>query len=413
MAVYPFTWPGVPGGPINFSFPVTEMIVPVWRTYQRPGIYARSPRRGVQHENGNPNALARQDSTYLYNGAGGRQASWHGTVDHKEGFANLPADEVGWQAGDGAGPGNYNGFAVELSQWPVVNGTSAQWRQARSHAAEMNARVSARIKATPPSNRHKDYMRKNCPQYMNGNATWWSEYIGNWWFFYNDELSQMKGDKPAPAPSGYKLGDALEVTADAVNVRSGAGTAYRIMHTVRKGHKLRVISDNVGSFQKYANGYTWLNVSVGNGTGWMATGLPEDVWVEKLAGVDIPKPEPAKPDYAKASPVKELLDTNFSFEEKYDTAEGVSTINEQDFIFVADLIEFKRESPALQYGMEDAKHVKAPYGDGDRAIAAWLVKARDGLYYYLLTGGTDEWVRVQYADTVRVSDAPLLGDDME
>lgn len=99
------------------------------------------------------------------------------------------------------------------------------------------------------------------------------------------------------------------------------------------------------------------------------------------------------------------------FEDMYHTSAGVTTINELDFIFVADVIEFKRESPALQYGIQGGAVVKAPYQEGDRAIAAWLVKGNDGRYYYLLTGGDDEWVRVNYTDTIRVSDAPLLGDD--
>src|SRR5699024_5658624 len=100
-------------------------------------------------------------------------------------------------------------------------------------------------------------------------------------------------------------------------------------------------------------------------------------------------------------------------EEKYNTAEGVTSIDGQDFIFVADLIEFKRTSPALRYAVKGGEEVKAPYQEGDRAIAAWLVKTRAGLYAYLLTGDDDEWVRVWYEDTVRIADAPLLGDDME
>jgi hypothetical protein len=410
---YMFTWPGVPGGPIEFSFPVTNMIVPAWRTLQRPGIKARSPRRGIQHENGNPNALARQDSVYLYNGAGGRQASWHGTVDHKEGFANLPGDEVGWQAGDGAGPGNYNGFAVELSQWAVVHGTAAQWRQARRNAAEMNARVSARINATPPTNRHRDYMNKNCPQYLNGNATWWAEYLSDWWFFYNDEKKRMAGGGGDTPDTTFKAGDTVRVIADAINVRQGWGTHQRIVFGVTKGETATIGKDSDGRYVMPANGYTWINVSVpGRGSGWMATGFGSEMWVEKVASKPDPKPTP-KPTYAKVSPVKELLDTNFTFKDKYNTAEGITTINELEFIFVADLIEFKRPTKALQYGHTGSAEVKAPYQEGDRAVAAWLVKGSDGVWYYLLTGGDDEWVRVQYTDTVRVSDAPLLGDDME
>src|SRR5690606_15585613 len=335
---YPFTWPGVPGGPILFSFPVTAMIVPAHRTLQRPGIKARHPRQGIQHENGNPNALARQDSTYLFDGAGGRQASWHGTVDHKEGFANLPGDEVGWQAGDGAGPGNYIGFAVELSQWPKVHGTAAQWRQARRNAAEMNARVSARINARPPSKKHADFMRKTCPEFMLLNPREWDEYISDWWFFYNDEKARMSGKAPE---AGYKAGEWLEVVADAVNVRTGWGTHHRIVGTVRKGRRLEVIGDDTGATTQHFDGYQWVNIRAeGFGTGWMATGFGGEAWVQRISA-PAPAPKPT-PTYAMPSPVPELLETNFSFEEKYHTAEGITTVNELEFVFVADVIEFKR-----------------------------------------------------------------------
>ncbi len=411
MAQHPFTWPGVPGGPILFSFPVHNLIVPPWRTLQRPGIKARSPRRGIQHENGNPNALAKQDSQYLYNGAGGRQASWHGTVDHLEGYANLPGDEVGWQAGDGAGPGNYNGFAVELSQWPVVYGTAAQWRQARRNAAEMNARVSARINATPPSNRHRDYMNKNCPQYLNGNATWWKEYLSDWWHFYNDEKARMSGKTPEGA---FRKGDHLIVTADRVNIRVGYGTDYRVLRVAEKGDRMTVIADGVGDSTQWADGYLWANVAIaGFGTGWIATGSGTTPWVEKSAAPPTPEQEPEPSKYVAPSPIPELLDTNFSFDEKYHTAEGITSIDGQDFIFVADVIEFKRTTPAMRWAATSGGEVKAPYQEGDVAVAAWLVKTREGRYAYVLTGGDDEWVRVWYEDTVRVSDAPLLGDDME
>src|SRR5690606_35835567 len=107
--------PGLPGGPLETSFPVKILTPPSWRTNVRPGIKARSPRLSVQHETANPNTMAVGDATYLYNGSGGRQASWHFTIDDIECYTGSPADEVAWQAGDGSGPGNYNGISCELA----------------------------------------------------------------------------------------------------------------------------------------------------------------------------------------------------------------------------------------------------------------------------------------------------------
>lgn len=478
---YALVWPGVPGGPIYFSFPMKAMIVPASHTRQRPGIKAYLPRIGIQHENGNPNALAVQDSRYLYNGAGGRQASWHATVDHKEGYANLPADEVGWQAGDGAGPGNYRGFAIELSQWPKVHGTAAQWRAARRNAAEVGGRVGARLNITPPSKRHKDFMNKNCPQYLNGNPAEWAQYVEDWLHFYNDEKARMgkpvpvitlgvggeavttanlnaraepragaalwatipqgrtvrvidgprtdpgyqwwrvewqsggkwvsgwvaanwlqatkSPDKPAPAPEGRPVvGDRVKVTQN-LHLRVGSGTEYRIVSLLAPGTEATVIDG-----PRDANNHRWVDIRLDSGgTGWVA-----DDWLEVTGKADKPKPEPK---YAKPSPIPELLETSLGFNDRYNTVVAVSTVNESDFIFVADLIEFKRTSAARQYAGDGFDEVRKPFQEGERAIAAWIVQGDDGIYWYVLTGEDNEWVRAKVADTVRIADSPLLGDD--
>lgn len=399
--------PGAPGGPIEFSFPVhTHLVVPVWRTLQRPGIKARLPRKGVQHENGNQAALAYQDSKYLFDGAGGRQASWHMTVDDKEGYINIPVDEVTWQAGDGAGPGNYNGLSCELSQAMIRD--AARTRKARRNAAEMMGRIGARVNAEPPSNRHKDYMLKNCPQFLNADPNAWNQYLADYAYFYKDEKARMSGGSVA---TPFKVGDRLEVTADAINVRVGYGTQYRVTSTVLKGATMTVIADGSGTFYTYANGYNWVNVRLASGgTGWMATGTSSEVWVKKTAAAPT---SPPVVTYAKKVPIPALLETNLKFKDKYNTVEGITTDDENEFIFVADLIEFKTKTKALQVAVPNAASVRADYEEGDRAVAAWLVKNYQGVWFYLLTGGDDEWVRVPYTSTVRISDAPLLGDDME
>src|SRR5690606_37361256 len=48
MPTYKTVIPGVPGGPLTTSFPLHLKIVPAWRTNNRPGIKARTPRLIVQ-----------------------------------------------------------------------------------------------------------------------------------------------------------------------------------------------------------------------------------------------------------------------------------------------------------------------------------------------------------------------------
>ena len=414
---YTTSIPGVPGGPITTSFPVKLLIAPAWRTNVRPGIKARSPRLPVQHETANPNTMAVGDATYLFNGSEGRQASWHMTVDDTEAYIGIPLDEVTWQASDGAGPGNYNGISCELAVKTEIVTNDARRAKSQRNAAELMGIIGARLKASPPAKRHHDYApdQKWCPAQMMNRGEW-NRYV-DWWSHFNAaEKARMSGHVAAPAPtpaSPFNAGDRVRVIADAVNLRLGYGTVYRILNVVKEGDEGTIGRDSDGNYTMQADGYTWLNVKFDNkAPGWIAQGGgASGMWLEKAA-VTKPVPKPEHPAYVKVSPVPELLETNMTFADMYNTSAGVTTINEMDFIFVADIVEFKRESPALQYGYSKSAEVKAPYQEGDRVIAAWLVKSNEGTFYYLLTGGEDEWVRVRYEDTVRISDAPLLGNDV-
>lgn len=393
------TWPGLPGGPITFSFPFsTRYMVSANLTLNRPGIKARRPRLPVQHENGNPDAYAAQDSSYLAGGAGGRQASWHGTVDHMEGFANLPADEVGWHAGDGAGPGNYQGFAVELSQRSLKQGGTVA-RTAISHAAEVMGRVMARLDGSTDWGQHARYMVKNCPEYMRGNATWWGWYKADATAFYKDEKARMAGSTPAPADDVIHIGDTIKAIV-VLNLRQAASTSAPVLRTLAIDEQMVVNGPYV-----VATGYGWLPVRAGALNGFVAIGDSSGRYVEKVSVAPAPPPV----TYAAKMPIPGLLLTDL---QKHDTAQGISTVNEHDFVFVADVIEFTEETVAAQHGGKGAPAVKASYRQGTRAIAAWLVETVDNGWHYVLAGGDDEWVRVPYVNTIRVSDAPLLGDAM-
>lgn len=409
MPTYSTTIPGVPGGPIETSFPVHIKIAPAWRTNVRPGIAARTPRRPVQHETANPNSMAVDDATYLANGSEGRQASWHITVDDTEAYIGIPLDEVTWQASDGAGPGNYNGISCELSVHRNIIADPKRRAQSQQNAAEIMGIIGARLDSTPPARQHHDYAPdgKNCPAQMRNRGEW-NRYVDWWTGYFVAEQRRMAG---GDAVTAYKIGDRIAVTAQNVNVRQGYGLAHRILTTVQAGATATVIGDDVGFYATSADGYTWLNVRIdGWGTGWMAIGTSAEAWVAKAS-----TPAPVEPPvtYAPVVPVPALLETTMQWADKYNTAEGITTVNESEFVFVADVIEFKRTSPAKQYALDNAKEVRKPYQDGDRVIAAWLVKSTEGTWWYLLTGGDDEWVRVKYVDTVRISDAPLLGNDAE
>ena len=159
-----------------------------------------------------------------------------------------------------------------------------------------------------------------------------------------------------------------------------------------------------------ADGYGWLPVETPNGEGFVATAGTDGPYIALVKRADPPEETDPEPEYDDPAPIPALLDTDL---QKYDTAEGIITDDTgHEFIFVADVIEFTEETVAARFAVDDnPEPVKAPYQPGERAIAAWLVKNRTGTWWYVLAGGDDEWIRVRFDATRRVSDAPLLGDD--
>jgi hypothetical protein len=411
---YTTTIPGLPGGPITTNHPIYVRLIPANNTYQRPGIKTRSPRRDVEHGTGNPNSSAASEAIYLVDQrAEGRQASYHSITDDKQTSVHIPLDEVGWHAADGAGPGNMNGYANEMIESTAVWGDPVRRARCIENKAEWMGIVAARLGVTKPE-QHWDFnyqqsmaTRHNCPQklrtvYINGQLAW-DLFVERWNVYRNAELARMDG---GTASTVYTVGDRIEVTAANINVRQGCGTGYRILTTVQSGAKATVIADDAGTFTANANGYTWLNVRIdGWGTGWMAIGTSTEPWIAKSS-----TPAPVEPPvkYAPVVPIKELDITTLTLADKYNTAPGIATVNESEFVLVADVIEFKRTSPAKQYALDNAKEVRKPYQEGDRAIAGWLVKSTEGTWWYVLLGADDEWVRVKYVDTVRIADAPII-----
>jgi hypothetical protein len=411
---YSATIPGVPGGPVTTEAPIRLMIVPAHLTNCRPGILARLPRENVQHENGNPNASALADSTYLFNGAEGRTASWHMTVDDTIIVINIPLNEVTWQAGDGAGPGNYNGISCELSQLSAMMADPVRKRRARRNAAEIMGRVAARLNAPPPAAQHATYMAKNCPQYLRTEPGAWTQYQADFAYFYNDERIRMGGTVPAPAGS-IAIGDIVRYVnpeGGKLNVRGGPGVSFPIMHQLDPGDAAKVIGG-----PKYADGYTWWDLAVSGGTGFAVSNWLEEVIPPAPAPTP---PAPPAPVYAKPLLINALLATDLQY---HDTAPAIitadpGTANEVDFVFVADVVEPLEDLKSLQWAdYKRAPAVAAPKvkGPAGRFIGAWLFEASDGCDYYLTPA--PEWARVLHRDasgklyTKRISDAPLLGND--
>lgn len=144
---------------------------------------------------------------------------------------------------------------------------------------------------------------------------------------------------------------------------------------------------------------------------WRAAKAAE---LRRMGGVVV---TPAPPTYAKPIEIPELKALSLG---KYDTATGVVSRDGDDFIFVADVVEATKDTPRLQYASSSAPRVGADLKKGERFVVSWLVKAADGLWYYITPPVYSQsgallwgWTRVRQADTKRIADAPVIPQEAD
>lgn len=228
--------PGLPGGPLHTIAPVKIKLIPAWRTNNRPGIKASKPRRSIQHGNGNPNSTAAGEAQYLYNGAEGRQASYHSSTDDKETWVMLPADEVSWQAADGAGPGNMSGFSNESIEDSKLWADPTRRDALIANVADFMGGVAARLGIDAPE-QHWDFNwrqtvnRHDCPNKLrytkiNGRLAW-DIYVEKWREAKENELRRMTGGEVGPQPQpDFAYPDPIEVLTIASRAEIAPATIY-------------------------------------------------------------------------------------------------------------------------------------------------------------------------------------------
>ncbi|MGB3328407.1 MAG: SH3 domain-containing protein, partial [Thermomicrobiales bacterium] len=335
VTTYTTVVPGLPGGPLVTDYTIdTSRMIPSWNTRQRPGIKARDPRQPVQHGNGNGNSSRLGEVNYVVGGAEGRQASYH-SVGSDDGISVvMPVDEVSWQAADGAGPGNMNGFSMEAVEDRVLWANPARALRLIHNCGDFMGRLAARFagKKTPGYHWDYNYMlpaseRHDCPEKIrhgtvNGKPAK-PIYEAEFYSGLNSELQRMGGAPVDTTP--LKAGDGFAVT-EALNLRRDPSTIAEIITVLAAGD-----TGTITGASKTADLYTWWPVKTASGaTGWVAAD-----WIEKTTSAPTTTQPPA-PVYAEPMPILALLDTDVT---KNDTAEGVESADGTDFVFVSDVIE--------------------------------------------------------------------------
>lgn len=143
-------------------------IIPKINPHTRPG-YSMEPKEIAVHNTGNRNigAGAQMHNSYLHNGAGGRQATWHLTVDDKYIYQHLPFNENGWHTGDGSGieSGNRNSIGIEICENPDMDYDTAEKNTVYLIAFLRNKFPNIKILQVKG---HGEYSGKNCPSVILG-----------------------------------------------------------------------------------------------------------------------------------------------------------------------------------------------------------------------------------------------------
>ncbi|SDM14413.1 peptidoglycan recognition protein family protein [Sediminibacillus halophilus] len=161
---------------------IHKSFIPASNKELRPG-YSMDPDFVTIHNTANRSkgADAEMHARYLLNGAGGRQVSWHFTVDDKEIYQHLPTDENGWHAGDGQGNGNCKSIGVEICE-----NEDGDFEKAVANAAWLVRQLmdehNISIDNVVP---HKHWSGKNCPHLLLGR--------------FDDFKAQVSGVKHKPA----------------------------------------------------------------------------------------------------------------------------------------------------------------------------------------------------------------------
>ena len=159
---------------------IDQRLIPDHITNNHPGEdFDGLPSAICIHQTGNTAKLADASAhaAYLYNGSGGRSASWHITISDTELIQSMPWTSKAWAAGDWAtgGPsgGNHTAIHCELTVQEGYDEQATLHNAARWCAwMQQTKKVS-----TNTINMHNFYSGKDCPHQIRSRAGAWQEFL--------------------------------------------------------------------------------------------------------------------------------------------------------------------------------------------------------------------------------------------
>ena len=255
--------------------------------------YVLKPKYITIHNTGNTKVSADAERHAIYMQGSGKNstASYHYVVDDKEIYRLLPDNEVAWHAGDGEdGTGNRESLAIEICE-----NADGNLLNATNNAVELTAYLM-KLYNIPLSNvvQHNYWSGKDCPNRIRkGDPYNWQAFLNKVQIALNDTTTTNKttlyrvrrswaeaasqigaytnleyakracikgyyvfdenGNVVHPAESTYKV----KVTVDALNIRSGPGTQYKINGCIGDYGVYTIVETN-GSWGKLKSKAGWI-----------------------------------------------------------------------------------------------------------------------------------------------------------
>ena len=266
-------------------------LIPI-NTAARSG-YALKPKYITIHNTANTKVGADAENHAIYMQSSGKNstASYHYVVDDTEIYKLLPDDEVAWHAGDGEyGTGNRQSLAIEICE--NVDGNLLN---ATNNAVELTAYLMKRYNI-PLCNvvQHNYWSGKNCPNRIrNGEPYNWQTFLNKVQAEFNKETKTLYRVRKTWANSFSQIGAytnidnakracdqagkdyyvfdtnanivyptniqsyKVKIMVDALNIRAGAGTEYKINGCIRD-YGVYTIVDEQNGFGKLKSGQGWI-----------------------------------------------------------------------------------------------------------------------------------------------------------
>ena len=212
----------------------------------------------VIHYTGNDGDTDENNGKYFKNNVTGTSA--HYFVDRDSITQSVPDNFVAWHCGGKSykhkSCRNSNSIGIEICD-DVKNGTIYPSDKTIKNVLELTEYLMKKYNI-PKENviRHYDVTGKLCPAYWVDNQKWKTAF----WNKLNVPKTNTSQNKNEAVTGQSVASHRVKVTADSLNIRSGAGTQHKIVGVI-KDKGVYTITEVKGSWGKLKSGKGWISLN--------------------------------------------------------------------------------------------------------------------------------------------------------